>query len=66
MDITKEDAAVYKKELVNAMERCELKGDINKLADIVIKQQQNKRKKRKTRRKSRSKQRSKTRSKPRV
>jgi hypothetical protein len=66
MDITKEDASVYKKELVKAMERCELNGDINKLADIVIKQQQNKRKKRKTRRKSRSKQRSKTRSKPRV
>jgi len=62
MEITKVDPAVYKAELIEAMKRCQLQGDINELADIVIKQEQAK-KKRIIRLKSRAKSRSKSRSK---
>ena len=66
MEITKEDPAVYRAELIEAMKRCELPGDINELAEIVIKQEQAKKKRiirLKSRAKSRSKRRSKSKSK---
>lgn len=65
IDLTKVDPVVYKEELVKAMTRCELQGDINKIADDLIQQQRLK--KRGTRRvsKHRSKSKSQSRSKPR-
>ena len=73
MTITKGDPAVYKPELIEAMKRCELQGDINELAEKHIKQEQLQKEKRrakiiakiksKTRSKSKSKRKSKSRSK---